>query len=119
MEVLLLFSIIFVILFFYITRNIITDFYKKNIHFNNYWSLCIIFSFWPAKGWLWYAIELKQDIFYISKKLSITESAFHDFIKSPIHHYTKYKNWDKQYKLMKKIQEKLSKFLGRSFNKYS
>jgi N-acetyl sugar amidotransferase len=63
--------------------------------------------------------ELKQDILYISKKLSITESAFHDFIKSPIHHYTKYKNWDKQYKLMKKIQEKLSKFLGRSFNKYS
>ena len=61
-EVLLLFSIIFVILFFYIIRNIIIDFYKKNIHFNNYWLLCIIFSFWPAKGWLWYAIELKQDI---------------------------------------------------------
>ena len=61
MEVLLILSVFLVIFFFYINKKIISEIYPENIDFNNYWIICIIFSFWVTGAWLWYAVELKSD----------------------------------------------------------
>ena len=61
MEVLLILSVFLVIFFFYINKKIISEIYPEDIDFNNYWIICIIFSFWLTRTWLWYAVELKSD----------------------------------------------------------
>jgi len=66
MEVLLILSVFFIIFFFHLNKKIISEIYPNNIDFSNYWLLCIIFSFWLTRSWLWYAVELKSDIIAFS-----------------------------------------------------
>lgn len=63
--------------------------------------------------------ELEVDIAYFCKKLRITRKAFDELIKSPIHHYSEFPNWDSRYRLLKKIQTWVSKVLRRNFKVYS
>ena len=65
-EVLFIFSVFFIFFFFYLNKKIINEIYPNNIDFSNYWLICIIFSFWLTRQWLWYALELKSDIFAFS-----------------------------------------------------
>ena len=60
-ETVLISSVAFIILFFYLNKKIISEIYPNNIDFKNYWLICIIFAFWVTRQWLWYAVELKSD----------------------------------------------------------
>ena len=63
--------------------------------------------------------ELEVDITYFCKKLRITRKEFDDFIQQPNRHYNEFPNWDSRHRILKKIQEKLSKISGKRFNVYS
>jgi len=65
-EITLISSVAFIIFFFYLNKKIISEIYPDNIDFNNYWIICIIFTFWLARMWLWYALELKSDFISFS-----------------------------------------------------
>ena len=65
-ETILISSVAFIIFFFYLNKKIISEIYPDNIDFNNYWIICIIFTFWLTRIWLWYALELKSDFISFS-----------------------------------------------------
>ena len=62
--------------------------------------------------------ELEFDKVYIAKKLGISVAEFEDYINSPGHHYTEYKNWDAFYKLVKFGKKVAYKILGRKLKSY-
>ncbi|MFL7023344.1 N-acetyl sugar amidotransferase [Enterovibrio norvegicus] len=63
--------------------------------------------------------ELKEDTYYIAKKLGLSEEQLNEMTTSPGHHYSEYKNWDSRYNFMKKIQKFVSKVLGKNVKNYS
>jgi N-acetyl sugar amidotransferase len=63
--------------------------------------------------------ELERDIFYICKKLRITNDEFFDMMKIPINSATKFRNWNWLQRLAKNIQYVLQKILRKKINIYS
>lgn len=63
--------------------------------------------------------ELRRDRQYLCRKLRISDAEFDDIISRPIHHYTDFTNWDKQYGRMKATQTTLSRVLRRDISAYS
>ena len=63
--------------------------------------------------------ELKEDKEYIAKKLGVTDKEFEQILLLPSHDYSDFKNMKVKYKRMKKIQNFLSKLLGKSLSNYS
>ena len=51
--------------------------------------------------------ELRRDRQYICRKLRISEAEFEDLMNRPIHHYTDFDNWEKQYARMKSMQARI------------
>lgn len=63
--------------------------------------------------------ELKEDKAFIAKKLDITELELDKLISAPGNLYSDYKNWDKRYNKLKRLQKLLQKILGKSVGKYA
>lgn len=64
-------------------------------------------------------IELREDKYYVAKKLGISIETLDQYIFSPGHSYSSYANWDSRYALMKRVQFTLSNLLGRNVKNYS
>ncbi|MCY7288735.1 MAG: hypothetical protein LH624_10935, partial [Cryobacterium sp.] len=62
--------------------------------------------------------ELRRDRQYLCRKLRISDTEFEDLMNRPIHHYTDFDNWDKQYGRMKAAQARISLIAGRSVSAY-
>lgn len=62
--------------------------------------------------------ELRRDRQYICRKLRINDAEFEDLMNRPIHHYSDFGNWDKQYTRMKAAQARISRVLGRDVSAY-
>ncbi|WP_276668888.1 N-acetyl sugar amidotransferase [Thalassolituus oleivorans] len=63
--------------------------------------------------------ELREDKYYIAKKLGITIDQLDEYISSPGHDYSEYPNWDSRYAFMKRVQSLVSRMLGRNVKNYS
>ena len=63
--------------------------------------------------------ELEADLAYICKKLNLTSNQLAEYINSPCHSYSEFKNWDARFKFVKKIQYILTNIFGKYFNIYS
>ncbi|WP_417656300.1 N-acetyl sugar amidotransferase [Pseudidiomarina aestuarii] len=63
--------------------------------------------------------ELREDKYYIAKKLGITVEQLDEYVSSSGHDYSEYPNWDLQYEITKRIQSLVSKVLGRDVKNYS
>lgn len=63
--------------------------------------------------------ELREDKYYIAKKLGITVDQLDEYVSSPGHNYSEYSNWDSRYAFMKRLQSIVSKVLGRNVKNYS
>jgi len=63
--------------------------------------------------------ELEIDITYFCKKLRISRQEFDELMKSPIHHYADFPNWDGRYRMLKRVQALMAKLLGRDIRVYS
>ena len=63
--------------------------------------------------------ELEIDIAYFCKKMRISRAQFDAFIKAPLRNYREYPNWDRSYRILKRIQRKAERLLGRRINVYS
>jgi len=63
--------------------------------------------------------ELLQDIQYVAKKLDLTVDELNGLINSSGVSYSNYKNWDSRYKILKKVQAKVEKLLGREVKQYA
>jgi N-acetyl sugar amidotransferase len=68
---------------------------------------------------LYDAKELEIDIKYFCKKLRITREDFEVLMKTPVHHYLDFPNWDQRYRILKKVQMVAEKLLRRNFKTYS
>lgn len=64
-------------------------------------------------------IELKEDKEYIAKKLGVSDDEFEFILQMPSHNYSDFKNSEAKYLRMKRIQNMVSRFLGRSLSNYS
>lgn len=63
--------------------------------------------------------ELNEDKEYIAKKLGVTNEEFESILNMPSHDYTDFANMEKKYNKMKKIQNFVSKLLGKNLSNYS
>lgn len=63
--------------------------------------------------------ELKEDKFYIAKKLGVTEEEFENILSMPSHNYKDFKNMEKKYKRIKYFQNLLSSILNKNLSNYS
>lgn len=63
--------------------------------------------------------ELEMDIAYFCKKLRISRQTYDEMLSAPTHHYTDFPTWESRYKLLKKIQAIVEKFLARKIKVYS
>lgn len=63
--------------------------------------------------------ELREDKYYLAKKLGITVEQLDEYVMLPGHDYSEYPNWDSRYALMKQVQTLASKVLGRNVKNYS
>lgn len=63
--------------------------------------------------------ELKDDLAYIAKKLRISATELESFIATPGVHYSEFKNWDRTYLLLKKIQIIAEKLAGKRIKNYA
>ena len=63
--------------------------------------------------------ELKNDKEYIAKKLGVSDEEFEQILQSPSHNYSDFPNMEVKYKRMKKIQNFVSKLLGKNLSNYS
>ncbi|AYA41577.1 N-acetyl sugar amidotransferase [Xenorhabdus nematophila] len=63
--------------------------------------------------------ELREDKYYIAKKLGVSTEQLDEYIFSSGHNYDEYPNWDSKYAFMKKIQNLISKTTGHHVKKYS
>jgi N-acetyl sugar amidotransferase len=63
--------------------------------------------------------ELKDDKEYIAKKLGVSNEEFEKILQMPSHDYSDFPNMTKKYKQMKKVQNFVSKLLGKNMSNYS
>lgn len=63
--------------------------------------------------------ELEIDISYFCKKLRISRAQFDEFLKPPGRDYSEFQNWDSRHRLVKVLQKKLERLLGKKINVYS
>lgn len=63
--------------------------------------------------------ELRRDRQYLCRKLRISDAEFEDLMNRPIHHYTDFDNWDKQYRRMKSLQSAAKRVVDRRMSAYS
>lgn len=63
--------------------------------------------------------DLREDMFYIAKKLGLTFEELDYLVKSPDHSYTEYANWDARYAFIKRVQALLLKSFGLNLKNYS
>jgi N-acetyl sugar amidotransferase len=63
--------------------------------------------------------ELEIDIAYFCKKLHITRAQFDGFMAAPPHHYTDFPTWERQYRLLKRVQGAVERLTGRRMKVYS
>lgn len=63
--------------------------------------------------------ELRDDKEYIAKKLGVSDEEFESILNVPSHKYSDFPNMTIKYKRMKKIQNFLSKLLGKNLSNYS
>lgn len=63
--------------------------------------------------------ELKEDKEYIAKKLGVSDEEFENILQMPSHKYSDFPNMTEKYNRMKKVQNFLSKLLGKNFSNYS
>jgi len=68
---------------------------------------------------LYDANELRRDRQYICRKLRIRDEEFEDLMNRPTHHYTDFDNWDRQYAMMKAVQNQVARLSGRRITRYS
>jgi hypothetical protein len=68
---------------------------------------------------LYDANELRRDRQYICRKLRIRDEEFEDLMNRPPHHYTDFDNWDRQYAMMKAVQNQVARLSGRRIARYS
>lgn len=68
---------------------------------------------------LYDANELREDKYYIAKKLGITVEQLDGYVSSPGHDYSEYSNWDSRYAFMKRVQSIVSRVLGHNVKNYS
>ncbi len=63
--------------------------------------------------------ELKEDKEYIAKKLGVTDKEFEQILQMPSYKYSDFANMAEKYNRMKKVQNFVSKLLGRNISNYS
>ncbi|POQ98363.1 ExsB family protein [Alkalispirochaeta sphaeroplastigenens] len=63
--------------------------------------------------------ELREDKYYLAKKLGITVEELDEYVSSPGHDYSEYPSWDSRYVLMKRMQSFVSLMSGRNVKNYS
>ena len=63
--------------------------------------------------------ELKEDKEYIAKKLGVSDEKFEQILQMPSHKYSDFPNMTEKYDRMKKVQNFVSKLLGRKISNYS
>jgi len=63
--------------------------------------------------------ELKDDKEYIAKKLGVSNEEFEQILQMPSHSYNDFPNMTEKYNRMKKVQNFVSKLLGRKISNYS
>lgn len=57
--------------------------------------------------------DLRRDRQYICRKLQVSDEEFEELMKRPIHHYTDFDNWDRQYSGMKVAQTLIGRLIGK------
>ncbi|GGT80691.1 LPS biosynthesis protein WbpG [Aliarcobacter butzleri] len=63
--------------------------------------------------------ELKEDKEYIAKKLRVSGEEFEKILQMPSHKYSDFTNMTQKYNRMKKVQNFVSKLLGKNLSNYS
>ena len=63
--------------------------------------------------------ELKEDKEYIAKKLGVSNEEFETILQMPSHKYSDFPNMTEKYDRMRKVQNFVSKLLGRKISNYS
>ena len=63
--------------------------------------------------------ELKEDKEYIAKKLGVSNEEFEQILQMPSHKYSDFPNMTEKYNRMKKVQNFVSKLLGKNLSNYS
>lgn len=63
--------------------------------------------------------ELKEDKEYIAKKLGVSNEEFEQILQMPSHKYSDFPNMTEKYNRMKKVQNFVSKLLGKKISNYS
>ena len=63
--------------------------------------------------------ELKEDKGYIAKKLGVSDEEFEKILQMPPHKYSDFANMEVKYIRIKKIQNFVSKLIGRKISNYS
>lgn len=63
--------------------------------------------------------ELKEDKEYIAKKLGVSDEEFEQILQMPSHQYSDFPNMTEKYNRMKKVQNFVSKLLGKKISNYS
>lgn len=63
--------------------------------------------------------ELRRDRQYICRKLRISDGELEDLLARPIHHYSDFDNWDRQYATMKAVQAFVARRGGLRITRYS
>ena len=63
--------------------------------------------------------ELREDKYFIAKKLGISLEELEEMIHSPGHHYSEFSNWDSRYKFLKRLQLIVRKVTGKHVKNYS
>lgn len=62
--------------------------------------------------------ELRRDRQYICRKLRISDDELRDLMNRPIHHYTDFDNWDRQYARLKWAQSGIGRITGKTVTAY-
>lgn len=62
--------------------------------------------------------EFRRDREYLCRKLRISETDFEELMARPVHHYTDFNNWDRQYERMKTAQTRIGRVFGREISAY-
>lgn len=63
--------------------------------------------------------ELETDITYFCKKLHISRAEFNELISAPVHHFSDFQNWHRQYRILKKGQALVERITGKRHSVYS
>jgi len=63
--------------------------------------------------------DLETDVAFFCKKLKLSPAEFKEMMAAPIHHYSEFPNWNRQYGLAKRGQALIERVTGRRLNVYS